>query len=172
VITYESDKLKQLIPILDAQSHKAFVIMLNKFAQEVKRNVVLMSPVGSGHWDVPAGYRERTPPRKKQGGELKKNWELHKETELRYVIDNPKTKYLKYVVGGTGIHGEGRGLITIVPKNKTVLRWFTKGGEIRFAKRVVSSGMVANPFMKNALEKSEERLDEFITMGFKESGLV
>jgi hypothetical protein len=167
MITYESDKLKQLIPNLDKESVKAFTVTLRHLAEEVRGNLIELSPVGKG-WDAQKGAKT---PHRHQGGQLAKRWESHKENELRYVIDNP-TPYLPFVVGGTGTHGEGKGWITIVPKNVKWLRWFDQSGNAVFAKKVMNPGIKPNPFIKDALEKAEGRLDQFIDIGFKEAGLV
>jgi len=66
-------------------------------------------------------------------------------------------RYARWVHDGTGLYGPLHHYI--LPKNKKVLRWKTKGpkqlggGAYVFARR--SSGMKPNPFLKNALSAAK-----------------
>lgn len=64
-----------------------------------------------------------------------------------------KVKYAAYVHDGTGLWGPKHKMI--VPVNKKVLRWKTKGGKTGkggYTFSMKSQGMRPNPFLKNALK--------------------
>jgi hypothetical protein len=65
-------------------------------------------------------------------------------------------KYAIYVHEGTGLYGPKHKMI--VPVNKKVLRWKTKGkkgGKGGYTFSMKSSGMRPNPFLKNALKAAK-----------------
>lgn len=75
----------------------------------------------------------------------------------KVIQDSGVGKYGEWVHNGTGIYGP-KGT-PIVPVNKKVLAWKTKGGMV-FAKSV--KGMKARPYMKQAFEQKKPEVPEII----------
>ena len=55
---------------------------------------------------------------------------------------------------GTGLKGPKGRAFTIVPRNKTALRW-AGGNGWAFAKKVINPGIAPDPYINNAAEKTE-----------------
>lgn len=80
----------------------------------------------------------------------------------------PMIDYAKYLVGGTGIYGQGSGQYLIYPTRARALRFRGKDGQIHFAKVVKSNGIPPNDFVGRTIVGGTKEVNDLFDKALDE----